>query len=277
MRKEIFDNLDNLPSLPVIVEKLQTLLSDPRTTVDDVAKLMSTDQALVTRLLRLVNSAFYGLPGRISTIPHAISLLGFTTLRNLVISVSVMGWQKPNSGSLLSMKDFWMHSAAVGAIARVLARHTKLADPDEAFVAGLLHDIGRVAFQTLIPEEYNTIIEMSKVLKKPLHMLEQKAFGFDHAEIGTNLVAKWNLPEIYKITTQHHHHPKLGIDPLAWIVHLADPMAKCFESGSSGSPWISQINEDCGKALNLSPEDLEATCRLCLSEIDKAAIIISIF
>jgi len=220
IQKKVHD----LPPMPLVVQKLVRTLNDDKSSADDVMKVLSADQALASKVLKLVNSSFYGMSGEISTTSQAVVILGFAAIRNLAVGLSVakfMALTDDNNG----MRSFWDHSIATAAAGKIIARRTGLVDPEEAFIASLLHDIGQLVLDLALPDEY------AEIKAQGLHNLvtnEQQAFGVGHARVGQMLLKHWKLPKNLTDAVRFHHTAKIfcgDADPLVSTVALADTLA----------------------------------------------------
>jgi putative nucleotidyltransferase with HDIG domain len=230
-RREILKKLDRmsgLPTLPAIVMEINRMLQDYDITIGKICRKIETDQALVSGILRLVNSAFFGFQSKIGNISHALMLLGFNTVRNALVSVSVIRAFQPK-GDLngFRIEDFWKHSVAVAVTSRRLAEISRLHAPDDSFIAGLLHDIGKVIlaqhFQDLFEKVWQTMHENHTTF----YEAEKKVLSIDHAMIGGYVTKKWRLPAGLMSAIQCHHglRESLGNDHLSSlprIVRAAD-------------------------------------------------------
>jgi putative nucleotidyltransferase with HDIG domain len=234
--QRIIQDLGQIPTMPTIAAKVMQIVNDPHSSAEDVAKFISRDVALTSKVLRLANSAFYGIPRTISSINSAIVILGFNTIRSLVLSASVLKVfpQKPGLASF-DRKAFWKHSFMVGIASRMVAqiyRKKKLVDMETAFSAGLLHDIGKIILEQFSNDDYLPVIQAAKEKGVPLFMAEKSMLGMSHADVSGMLVDKWQMPNELKGPIVNHHSPlddKASQD-MACIVHYANHL--CHEKGS---------------------------------------------
>ena len=234
--EERFKRLTNLPTLPEIASRLMTMVNDPLVSTSDVAAIIAQDPSLSSRVLRLSNSAFYGMPGKINTINHAVVLLGFKIITTIVLSLTVFDMFPENKRSrrLFDRKAFWLHSLCCGLVARRLAQHAKkrfLFDPEELFCAGLLHDIGKIVLEQYLHEEFHTALAVAKDRKIPQHRAEIECLGFSHANVAELLTAGWGLPaQISKALAMHHEPgPANQLIDSAGVCHVADWL--CYSLG----------------------------------------------
>ncbi len=203
--KRITESIIGLPTLPTIISKMIELIDNPRTSAAALSKIISTDQALTARLLKLANSAYYGFPREISTVNMAIVVLGFNTVKDMGLSLSVFdAFKNLESNAIFDISRFWEHSIACGIASRMLARNYRSRFAGEAFVAGLLHDIGKVILNQYFHKEFKIIIEKISA-GMTLEQAEATTIGTNHSQIGAWLAEKWNLPKIISETILYHH------------------------------------------------------------------------
>jgi len=192
----------NLPTIPVVLAKILSIVGSDSAGTRQLVEVIEKDQTLTAKLLRLANGAFFGQSRRVATVPRAILLLGFSTVRNLALGVKV--WDALGAGVAASqLERLWEHSVIVAMCARVLGARLHACDPDEAFTSGLLHDIGRLVMATRFREQYWALADGEQV--EPSLETEQGAFGVDHAEVGAWLLEAWRLPATIVESVRLHH------------------------------------------------------------------------
>lgn len=246
-----------LASFPDIYYRIVEMLNDIRSSATKLAQVVSSDPGLSATLLKLVNSAFYGLPSRVSSITRAIALIGGKELTTLAMGISVIRYFKDIPPQMIDMKKFWMHSIAVGVFARILAQQRVGLVEEEFFIAGLLHDIGRlVAFKEFPRTAAKTILN-AREKHSPLYLEEKGTWGYDHTAAAGLLVQKWNFPEPLRQMIKFHHNPLTSPEPLdASIIYLADMMATAHEFGYSGNSFIAPFDGKIWDTVELSPSVL---------------------
>lgn len=196
-----------IPTLPAVLGELSRRLEDPKTSSEDLAQVIQKDQALSSKVLRLVNSPFYGYSSRIHSISQGIMILGFNAVKNLVLSTSVLeAFRNTPSGDGFRLEDLWLHSAATSCAAKVLAETRRDADPDEAFVAGLLHDIGKVVLWSAAPDFFRSAVHLSQERHIPFGKILQETLGFRDEDIGAELALRWNFPPTLREAIRCREH-----------------------------------------------------------------------
>jgi len=258
--KKIIRSVDDLPTLPRIVFKITELVNNPRSSASDLSKIITEDQILTARLLRLVNSACYGFPRKISTVTDAVVLLGFDAIRNLLLTTSIFDFFSYKSKlTSFDREQLWDHSLGCAVGAKTIGSYLKHEKTEELFVSGLLHDIGKIVEMHFMPEEFEKIVLQAENQNTVLFLVEQEILGYTHADIGKFLSDKWNLPSIIVHVVSHHHSPcdaKTYIKEAA-IVHLADILCRALDMGSGGDNKIPKINNSAWEATNLRLSDIE--------------------
>ena len=217
-----------LVSLPDIYIKVVQALEDPASSMADIGRVLSQDPALAARLLKIANSPFYGFPSRIDSIPRAVTVIGEKNLRELVLIASVGDVITRIAGNLMDMTAFWRHSTYCGVAARALGRKCGIVSVDALFVAGLLHDVGRLLILTKLPEMARGAYLRPLDERQQLCDVEREILGFHHGEVGGELLRIWALPESICEAVQHHHEPaQARTAPLvAAVIHVADALAR---------------------------------------------------
>ncbi len=273
--KSVIENLTDIPTLPTVVSKITTLMQNPRTSAGEVGQAITTDQSLTSKTLKLVNSAFYGFPGRINTITHAIVILGFTTVKNIVLTASIFdALSKKGRNQFFDVEAFWLHSIATGAISKVIAENMKSKYTEEAFIGGLLHDLGKVICNICAEEEYNKVIRYQRENDCLIKDAELKVLKVTHQDVGGWIASKWNLPKDLSAVLQYHHYPLSAgaYEELASIVHLADILCRGLGVGSGGDNKVPIVEDSVWNKLKLDNMDFEKLLNKAETEIDKASV-----
>jgi HD-like signal output (HDOD) protein len=265
--------ISHIATLPEITMKIVSIVEDPSSTAQDLHNVISKDPALCTRILKVVNSAFYGLPGQIGSINRAIVLLGLNAVKNIAIVASLAklfkgGQLTPN----FSAKDLWTHSIAVGTATKLLAEQMKMGLTDEAFLAGLIHELG---VMVQMQWDRNKLVEVLEKTGTTGDMLnhEMQVFGATHQDFGAALSEKWKFPKSFTTVIGHHHNPmELPFDQrtLACMVFIADRLAAEGKHGFRMDISSLDIPADVLESVKLTSDDLTAV-RAKLPEAIKVA------
>lgn len=260
-RKEVkkkLRKLEGLPTLPPIVQKLNQMIEDERTSLNQIAELIEKDQVITTKVLRLANSAFYGFPRKVSTVQQAMMLLGVNVLRILIMTSSIF--------EIIHREDvgLWEHSVGVAACAKILAEHLDVKDPQEITTAGLLHDLGKVVEKVAFKEDYEEILRLVAEGVEPLEA-EKRVLGLNHAEIGAFLMSQWNIPErlIEAVLAHHNFDLTKKYKKESALLHLADFLVHARVYGETLHKRVPPLHESAIKILKISiPEIKEVLFRL---------------
>lgn len=246
---KVIKRIHELPTLPLVYRRVSDLLRNPYTSASDVAAVISEDQVITTKLLRLVNSAHYGFTEKVETITRAVSLVGMQAVRDLVLATSVMDLFHHDQPGDWTVVEFWRHSLAVAVASSAIAEMVEDPCVEEYFVAGLIHDIGKIVWIEHFPAEFYEVIEAAQSQHRPMIDVEKERLGFTHVRAGRLLAKRWKLPERLIETIAWHHEPRLADKHprFASLVHVADVLANAMHLGKSGN----------GCVPALSPEALE--------------------
>lgn len=265
LEKAVTQQVD-LPSAPAVVHQLTTLMRRADVGSHEIARIVQTDQAFAARTLKLVNSPFYGFARQITSVEEAVTMLGIGTLQQLLLTTSVVSTIGTDSGAL-QMDDFWMHSFSVGVLAKHLL-YSEIADVrNEAFMCGVLHDIGRLLFIRMDAAKYvrfyddgKSVVDLDK---------ETQWFGADHQQTGQILAQKWNFPDTFATSIAYHHHPDKASSGLLLVsaIHVADLICHALNLGRSGNEYVSLFSPPAWNKLGLDCEKLETAVRDAMKEI----------
>jgi putative nucleotidyltransferase with HDIG domain len=269
--RRIIARVEDLPTLPRTVLRITELVNDPRASAKDLSIIITDDQVLTARLLKLVNSSFYGFPQRVSTVTGAIVLLGFDAIRNLLLTTSVLDLFPARIAHVRrDQEQLWDHSLACAIGAKAIGnflRHDKL---EELFVAGLLHDIGKIVEMMFLPDEFARITERVRSEGVLISSAEQDLLGCTHADIGRLLAERWNLPaKLVGVIARHHTPTAAG--PFAIessIVHLSDILTRALDLGSGGDDQVPPLDKAAWELLKLKPGAVDAIMASMLTEFD---------
>jgi putative nucleotidyltransferase with HDIG domain len=244
-----------LPTLPSIATELMRLVRSHTASAVHVSNLIATDAALTARILKLVNSAYYGFPSRIDTVNHATVVLGFNRIRDVVLTSSVLEAFR-GKAKTMDFGAFWQHSIATAIGSECLARTLGPLASGDAFVAGLLHDIGKLALAVYFPEPYRAVLTHAREHNVLLLQSERTLLGFDHCDVGQIMAVAWSFPAELAEAIHDHHAPQTG-KLLPAVVHVADIMARSLLIGSGGDSQIPVLAPEARQMLSLSRESLD--------------------
>lgn len=241
IEKKIFDAIEEVPTLPTIYSVLSDTLVSPNANAADIANLISTDQSASFKVLKVVNSPIYHLSGRIESISLAVLHLGFNEIRNIIMALSVINlFSKKKLITSFRPVDFWKHSIGVGVITRYIGNALQAPRPENYFLSGIMHDIGKLVLFENFGEQYENVFQYAEDRKCQIIDAEREILGIDHAAAGAILAEKWKLPESVLRSMKYHHEGISGEDKdiLIAAVHISDIAARIFEFGYAGDDYV---------------------------------------
>lgn len=226
--KRIAQNVLNLPTLPTVVAKMMQVMDDPRTTIAQLSRLISSDQVLAAKLLRLANSAYFGLPRKVKTLDFAIILLGFENIKSLSLGLSVIDKFSDNWDGAFDYTEFWEHAFGCAVASSMVARDVCPDEKSEAFLAGLLHDIGKLILSQYAKRHFSIVIKNVSEYNSDFYSAEKALLGVTHTDIAAWFADKWNFPVKLIDAMLYHHTPAALLDEnaLAACVHLGDYLVR---------------------------------------------------
>jgi len=250
---DLLKDYANISSLSKIFTRLNEAINNPKSSAGDIGNIIKDDPGLTARLLRIVNSPFYGFPQKIETISRAIVIVGLQQLRDLALGTSIVDVFKGIPEHFLSMDSFWRHSISCGVAAKILATYRRETNAERFFVSGILHDLGRLIILTNIPELARETLLRCKSRGDLLHVAEREVIGFDHAAVGRALLRAWKLPPSLEEVVAFHHKPT-GVRRFpveVAIVHVADILAHSMQFGNSGEPSVPPLDGEAWESIGL--------------------------
>lgn len=232
-------------ALPQIYDRLNLVINHPRSSVTDITRILSEDAALCSRILRLANSPMFGYHAKIDSISNAVTVIGTRQLRDMALAVSVMGVFKGIPETLINMASFWQHSITIAIVARILATCRREANVERFFVAGILHDIGELILCTQAPELVKEMAAASSVSTAPHFAIQRSTLGFDHADLGGELLKFWRIPLNISEPVACHHDPERARNCAteASIMHVADVIGHAMQVGCSGEQSVPPLDQ----------------------------------
>ena len=248
-------------TLPEVTLRIIEVVQDPESTAHDLHEIVCNDPALSARVLRVVNSAFYGLPGQIGSLERALMLLGLNAVKNIAIAASLSKmFLRPTGCEELNGKELWTHSVAVGATNRLITSEIGLALPDETFLGGLIHDLGLVAIWQSQASLAGDIVHLVKEEDMPYRQAEEQVIGASHQEVGAALAGRWKFPRAFQYVTGYHHNPyNLAKENrlLTVVTHISDVLCARKGLGLTMTVESDEVDEDLLGEIGLSKAKLE--------------------
>ncbi|MFO7569563.1 MAG: HDOD domain-containing protein [Smithellaceae bacterium] len=247
------ESIGTLPTVPAVLKRLSSVIEKPRITIVEISAFISNDPALTTKVLKMVNSAIYGFPGRIASVSHATMLLGLNVIKGLLLGVSVFELMQK------TMSGLYEHSLACAIASRIIAQKKGMKEPEEVSVAGLLHDIGKVILTLEFSKEYQAAMNEALEKKISIFEAEKNQFSATHADVGSWLAEKWRFPRNLIEVIEYHHRPALAKNaPMETaIVHVADMLVRARGIGFAGENFVPEVNLMAFELLKLSDADIK--------------------
>jgi putative nucleotidyltransferase with HDIG domain len=269
------EKIQSLPVLPQIAMRVTERMQSPTATLGEISDLIKSDVGLSARVLRLANSSYYSIPGGVSDVSKALQYLGFTTIAQIVLTSSVFGSFKTQGIREFSLAPFWLHSFAVGQLAEMTARTLQMESPSDAFIGGLIHDVGKLILLEIAPEHLSRIVRLAREKKLSFLAAEKELGDSTHVELGLELARHWKLPPGIQNAIAHHHSVKN--DRACTLIQWANLRVNFRNLGNSGNfdPTIEAAMNETQTRLGLSTGALEALEIHFQKEFEKAGAILS--
>ena len=257
--EHLVQDVAGLISLPDVCVRVKEMVESSEYSASDIGKVVSKDAALTARLLRIVNSAFYQFPSKIETVSRAVTIVGNRELRDLVFAATVAGIFEKISSDLIDIETFWRHAVYCGIVSRIIAKKCRVLHNERLFVAGLMHDIGRLVIAFKLPTQSREVLQYMKDQQVPLHIAERMILGFDHTEVAAELMKAWALPTSHQLAALHHHSPQKANEFVmeASIVYLANAITELAEVGEHDVDYLKDVPEAVWQMTMVSMEDIE--------------------
>lgn len=256
-------SITSLATLPEVTAKIISTVEDPKSNAQQLHKIVSHDPALVTRILKVVNSAFYGLPGQVASIERAIVMLGLNAVKNIAVAASLgQMFRGVKLCEGFTAKDLWTHCVAVAVAGRDLAKQSKLPIADEAFLAGMIHDIGLLVALQVWPDKLRMVCDQVRASARPFCDVEREVIGVDHQQLGLALCEKWSFPKSCQLVAGYHHEAKPGVEnarALVTVIGIADALAAQTGQGFTVTRLHDAIDVKAAEALGITAAAIEAT------------------
>ncbi len=271
--ESVLENLGDMPTLPSVVARLTRIISDPETTAADVNAVLSSDPGLVTKILKLVNSSYYGFSRRIATISNAVVILGYNQVRNLALSAFIYDAFAAKGDAAFDLTGFWKHSIGAAFMSSQLARRLDVKMEEDAFICGLLHDLGKLIMARNARDHLRAVVTLAGKKDTLFFTAEKEILGYDHAQLGGVVMEEWNLPEVLVSVVRCHHDPLSAPDnavTLACIVNAADIVARSMLMGNPGDASVPELTEAVWNRINMDWNALEGIMKHVAEEYSRS-------
>lgn len=248
----------DLPTLPIVIDRIISVASDEKTTTEDLAAVISYDQGMTNKLLKLANSIYYAQKTKVETIKRSITVIGFDEIIGIALGMGILSSFTDKSGLGLDMKALWIHGIGVATVSKELAKRTNPGIANKIFIPALLHDMGKVIFSIYFKDEYRKVRQLSMENKKPLYFAENAIFKLDHAILSALLMKRWNFPQSILFPCRFHHNPEsapIKFRHQSLIINLADYLTQKAGIGHSGNP-VPVAVKNSPKKIGLNPSVL---------------------
>ena len=241
LTKKLTAAVEGMPAFPKSVQRVLELTRDVNSTPKDLVEVIDKDPVLTVKILKVVNSAYYSLPKQITSVGHSVVYLGFNTIKNLALSIASIGMLPKSNEAGFDGQQYLLHSLATAAIAKQIAMKSGDADPMDCFIAGLLHDFGKVVLAQFMPKEFRVALEVSQQEGHSLHLALRDSLGVDHAVVGAMLVEKWRFAPQLVETIRHQYGPELADSDMIACVFAANQISKKLHFGFAGNTLVEEF------------------------------------
>jgi putative nucleotidyltransferase with HDIG domain len=271
LKDEFLEAVRDLPPMPKVILKIQKLLLDPNSNAEEIAGYIETDQALAAKVLKMANSPYYGMSGKVSSIQHAAVILGFKIIGELTTMAGfshLMGKKLPGYG--YKSDELWRHSLAVALASKIIAEKINPELSGEALTAGLIHDIGKLILDPYVLENRDAFDKLVEDENQTFLTAEKQVLGYDHAEIASEICDHWKFPELLALAIKYHHNPSLSNESeMAFILHLADYIAVLSGSGYDIDEILDIREEGTDAFLSIHQKDMKVIGAVIIESIVK--------
>jgi len=274
--------IQKMPSLPTSVTKIMEICNNPATSPADLNKVISLDPVLMGKVMKLINSAYYGLSQEVTSLVRAIIMLGINTVKNLALSTAVLSTLGKGSASgPLNMDGFWRHSLCVGVTAKMIAvkRGIDKKNLEEYFIAGLLHDIGKIPLNSVLSDDYIMAMSNSDRMHLPLVSAEKTILSIDHTEVGSMIAENWKISEEIRDAIAFHHSPaeyQGSHKDILYTIVTSNHFANIYEIGFSGNRYPQKIDQAVSAGISIPQSFLDDIEDSVNNEIEKARIFLKL-
>jgi HD-like signal output (HDOD) protein len=273
LKARILKRVRDLPPMPQTVFKAREVLGNPQSSFQEVARVLEADQSIAARILKMANSSYYGMVGKVSSIQHASVVLGYKTLSEVVTLAGASGvLASKMEGYDQDAGELWKHSLGVALGSKIISNLKKPDLANDAFAAGLIHDVGKLILDPYVLEKKEAFREYMAAEPRPFLLAEKELLGFDHGEIAFDLCKTWNVPQNLIAAIRYHHSPgRSQQSDLAYIVHVADSVAMMSGIGAGLDGMLYEIDDSALALLGLQQEDLSAIMLEMVESVEKIA------
>ncbi len=260
--EEIIRQIEKLPTINTVAFQVVQMCSDIEVPIPRLIKVISGDQSLSAQILKIANSSYFNFPRTIYSLERAIVILGFNLLKDIAISISIYSLYKGfNSSKYFDIKALWKHSIYTGFVMKTLAEEYEPKHTDILYIGGLLHDIGKLALIRVLNEEYHFIYEKSNQEGKPLYEIEQKFLGYDHAELGGELLDRWHLPPAVVDMVRYHHAPgdfqeQSQVAPWVRLVYLGNLLVHLLDQPEAGLTDVLKLDTRFNEYFSFTEDEI---------------------
>jgi putative nucleotidyltransferase with HDIG domain len=264
-------------SLPQIYQRFNLVINHPRSSIADITKVITEDTGISSCILKLANSPMYGYHSNIDSISKAIMIIGTQQLRDMVLAISVLRVFKGIPEYLINMTSFWQHSITIGIVSRILATYLREPNLERFFVTGILHDVGQMILCTRTPELVQETIATSRKSGEPNYAIQRSMLGFDHGDVGGELLKRWRIPEIIAEPVACHHAPgRAKLFPMETsLIHVADVIGHAMQVGVSGESFVPPMDEYSWERLGIPVSMLSTIITQADTQLIEALAILS--
>ena len=270
--EEVVEGVVNLVSLPEVCIKVNEMVDDPNCSAVDIGNVIVGDPSLSARLLRIVNSSYYGFAAKVTTVSRAVAIVGTQDLRNLILATSAVNVFNEIPNDLVNMETHWRHSVYTGILAKSMAKRCRVLHCERLFIAGLLHDIGKLVLYHRLPKLSRDAILVAQDHPEAIYEAERDVIGFTHAEVGAALAVTWNLPDSIRDVIAYHHTPMQSVEYLleSSIVHIANALSLCVEWDTPIDDAMACVDPEAWSNVRVTPDDMQAVLEEAESQFVEA-------